>query len=116
MSVNFLNPWILILVPILLPAFFLLGRPRMARLPRWLRRSALGTRLAIVTLILLALANPLLGRTSESVSVVFAVDRSESVSAEAQQAAESFVSQALQQTDQSRRAGEVRFGRDAGVE
>ena len=59
MSVNVLQPWVLILLPLLLPIFFFLGRPRMARLPRWLRRSALGTRLAIVTLIVLSLSQPL---------------------------------------------------------
>src|SRR5918911_493568 len=96
MSVNFLQPWVLILLPLLLPIFFFLGRPRMARLPRWLRRAALGTRLAIVTLIVVGLSQPLLGRTSESVSVVFALDRSESVSQEARQASDSFVSQPLQ--------------------
>src|SRR5919198_565471 len=116
MSVNFLQPWVLVLLPLLLPLFFLLGRPRMARLPRWLRRSALATRLAIVTLIVVALAQPLLGRTSESVSVVFALDRSESVSQEARQASDNFVGQALQQVSDTHRAGVVAFGRDAAVE
>ncbi|HEY3110035.1 MAG TPA: VWA domain-containing protein [Chloroflexota bacterium] len=116
MSVNVLQPWVLVLLPLLLPIFFFLGRPRMARLPRWLRRSALGTRLAIVTLIVVALSQPLLGRTSESVSVVFALDRSESVSQEARQASDGFVGQAMQQLSETRRAGVVVFGRDAAVE
>jgi Mg-chelatase subunit ChlD len=115
-SINVLQPWLLLLLIPLLPMFFFLGRPRMARLPVWLRRAALGTRLAMVTLIVLALSQPLLGRTSESVSVVFAVDRSESVSNEARQAAESFVSQALQQVSEDKRAGVVAFGREAVVE
>src|SRR5690349_8014664 len=116
MSINILQPWLLLLLIPLLPMFFFLGRPRMARLPAWLRRAALGARLAMVTLIVLALSQPLLGRTSESVSVVFAVDRSESVSNEARQAAESFVSQALQQVSEDKRAGVVAFGREAVVE
>src|SRR4051812_36860209 len=102
MSINVLQPWVLLLLPLLLPFFFLLGRRRMSRLPSWLRRAALGTRLAIISLIVLALAQPLLGRTSESVSVVFAVDRSESVSQEARLAADSFVGQALQQVSDSK--------------
>jgi hypothetical protein len=116
MSVNLLQPWVLVLLPLLLPLFFFLGRPRMARLPRWLRRSALGTRLLIVTLIVVALSQPLLGRTSESVSVVFAIDRSESVTQEARQASDGFVGQALQQVSDTRRAGVVGYGREAAVE
>src|SRR5207248_2170194 len=100
----------------LLPAFFLLGRPRMSRLPSWLRRAALGTRLLIVTLIVLALSQPLLGHTSDAVSVVFAVDRSESVSQEARQNATNFINQTLQQVSETRRAGVVAFGREAQVE
>lgn len=116
MSVNVLQPWLLLLLIPLLPMFFVLGRPRMARLPRWLRRAALGTRLAIVTLIVVALAQPLLGRTSDAVSVVFAVDRSDSVSAESRQAADAFVGQALQQVGEGRRAGVVGFARESTVE
>src|SRR5213076_3127405 len=112
MSVNILQPWVLLLLVPLLPAFFLLGRPRMSRLPSWLRRAALGTRLLIVTLIVMALSQPLLGHTSDSVSVVFAVDRSESVSQEARQNATNFVNQTLQQVNDTHRAGVVAFGRD----
>src|SRR5687768_17371798 len=116
MSLTFLNPWILVLLPILLPLFFFLGRPRMARLPGWLRRAALGTRLAIVTLFVLGLAQPLWGRTSEAVSVVFAVDRSESVSPEARTQADTFVNQAIGQLSDRYRAGVVGFGHDTAVE
>lgn len=116
MSINLLQPWFLLLIPILLPIFFVLGRPRMARLPTWLRRAALGTRLMIVTLVVLALSQPLLGRTSDSLAVVFAVDRSESLSEAARQASDSFVNQALSQVSDKRKAGIVAFGRDAVVE
>src|SRR5207245_987765 len=88
----------------------------MARLPSWLRRAALGTRLTIVTLVVLALSQPLWGHTSESSTVVFAVDRSESLSAEARQASDNFVSQAMSQLNDKRRAGVVAFARDAAVE
>src|SRR5262245_34518456 len=116
MSITFLNPLALLLLIVLLPAFFLLGRPRMARLPAWLRRAALGTRLAIVTLLVLGIAQPLLGRTSEAVSVVFALDRSESMSPEARAQAESFVSQTAQQLGEGRRVGVVGFGHETAVE
>jgi Ca-activated chloride channel family protein len=116
MSFTFLNPWVLVLLPILLPLFFFLGRPRMARLPSWLRRAALGTRLTIVTLFVLGLAQPLWGRTSEAVSVVYALDRSESVSPEARAQAETFVNQAIGQLNDKHRAGVVGFGRDTAVE
>src|SRR5579885_1358732 len=82
----------------------------MSRLPAWLRRAALGTRLTIVTLVVLALAQPLWGHTSEAMTVVFAVDKSESLSADA------FVNQALSQLNDKRRAGVIDFGRDAAVE
>lgn len=116
MSINLLQPWVLFLLPVLLPAFFLVGRPRMSRLPAWLRRAALGTRLTIVTLVVLALAQPLWGHTSEAMTVVFAVDKSESLSADAKQAADAFVNQALSQLNDKRRAGVIDFGRDAAVE
>lgn len=116
MSINFLQPWFLLLLPILLPFFFVVGRPRMARLPSWLRRGALGTRLVIVGLVVMALSQPLWGHTSESMAVVFAVDRSESLSAQARQAQDQFVSQALQGVSEKRKAGVVAFGREAVVE
>lgn len=116
MSINFLQPWFLLLLPILLPAFFFLGRPRMARLPSWLRRAALGTRLAIVSLVVLALSQPLWGHTSDSMAVVFAVDRSESLSGIARQFQDNFVNQALQSVSEQRKAGVVAFGREAAVE
>src|SRR5262245_38336338 len=116
MSLTFLNPLALICLLFLLPLFFALGRPRMARLPAWLRRAALGTRLLIVTLFVLGLAQPLLGRTSESLSVVFALARSESMSPEARAQAESFVNQTVQQLGENRRVGVVGFGRETAVE
>ncbi|HEV8634757.1 MAG TPA: VWA domain-containing protein [Chloroflexota bacterium] len=116
MSLTFLNPWALLLLPVLLPLFFVLGRPRMARLPVWLRRAALGTRLLIVGLVVVGLARPLWGRTSEAVSVVFALDRSESISPEARAQAEGFVTQTIQQLGEKRRVGVVGFGRDTAVE
>src|SRR6266511_4203838 len=116
MSLTFLNPLALLLLLVLLPLFFLLGRPRMARLPTWLRRAALGTRLAIVSLLVLGLAQPLWGRTSESLSVVFALDRSESMSPEARTQAETFVNQTIQQLGDNRRVGVVGLGRETAVE
>ncbi len=88
----------------------------MARLPSWLRRAALGTRLTIVSLFVMSLAQPLVGRTSDTTSVVFAIDRSDSVSAEARSTADNFVHQSLQQLSDKKRAGVVSFARNATVE
>ena len=49
----------------------------------------------IIMVVLLALAQPMWGHTSESITVVFAVDKSESLSNDAKQAADNFVSQGL---------------------
>ncbi|TAK24919.1 MAG: VWA domain-containing protein [Chloroflexota bacterium] len=116
MNLSFSNPWLLVALPILLPAFYVIGRGRMARLPAWLRRAALVTRLTIIALLVIALARPLIGRASGATSVVFAVDRSLSVSSDARAAADSFVAQALALTSSDRRAGIVGFGRDTAIE
>ncbi|HUE76113.1 MAG TPA: VWA domain-containing protein [Chloroflexota bacterium] len=114
MSVQFQNPWVLLLL-LLLPAFYVIGWPRLRRMPAWLRRSAMGLRLIIVTLLILALAQPLFGRQSEDISVVFALDESASITPEARAAAQAFVDQAIAQVNEKHRAGLVVFGRDSVV-
>lgn len=114
MSVQFLNPWALLAL-LFLPFFFVVGWPRLRRLPAWMRRSAMGLRLLIVTLFVLSLAQPLLGRASDDVSVVFALDHSASVSPETRAQAEAFIQQALAQVDEKHRAGLVVFGQESIV-
>src|SRR5438445_750997 len=114
MSIGFLQPWALAGLA-LLPFFFVLGRPRLRRLPGWMRHVAMSLRLLIVALVVLALAQPVIGRTNENVSVIFAVDQSDSIAPETRAQAEMFVQQALSQVNEKNHAGLVVFGRDSIV-
>jgi len=100
----------------LVPFIILLGRPRMARFPAWLRRAAIATRVSIVVLVVLSLTRPMLGTESDARSVIFAVDRSDSVSRASQEAADSYVAGAIRSLAARQNAGVVSFGRSTAIE
>src|SRR5688500_2503588 len=106
MTLQLVNPWALAAL-ILLPFLLIIGWPRLRRLPAWMRRTAMTLRLLIVTLFVLGLAQPLLGRTSEDISVIFALDESVSIAPETRANAEAFIQQALAQVNDKNRAGIV---------
>lgn len=99
-----------------LPAFYLVGRARLARLPAGARRAALIVRLLIAGLVILSLAQPSLARPNDGLAVVFAVDASDSVAGDARAVAETWVSQALAVAGPRDQAAVVVFGADASVE
>ncbi len=117
MAIELTNPWALVLGPILLYLTWRWFRQdRRARL--WTsrrRRLSLGLRLAIVTLLVLALAGLRWQWSVRDQAVVFAVDASASARA-ARGTAEDWLSRALASLRRGDAAGLVMFGREALVE
>lgn len=114
MSLSFDNPnalWLLLL----LPGFYLVARLGMTYLPRRVRTMAVIVRLVLVAALALAIAQPVLHRLSNELSVVFAVDRSASVSVKGSSAADAWLAQALKQAGRNDQTGVVEFGGSAVV-
>lgn len=112
MSISFDNPtalWLLVLVP----AFYVVGRFGIAYLPRAVRNAAIAVRLLLVTALILAIAQPVLHRASDLLSVVFVVDRSASTSVGDVSIAPDWVARAIAQAGPNDRVGIVDFAGNA---
>ncbi len=117
-SIDFDAPQYLWLL-VLLPVFWLVSRRSLHALGKWRRRVALGLRLLVATLLVLALAEPNWLELARRISVLFVVDVSSSIDQAELQNALNYVNQAVAtQRDTARgdRAGVVVFGRDAATE
>lgn len=112
---TFGNPWALILLA-LLPVFWLISRGRLRYLSRWRRRFAVGLRLLLFLLLVLALADVRLKTRSDTLTTIFLVDRSDSVSTAARDAGLKFMQEALVVKPTDDLAGVVVFGANAVVE
>lgn len=115
MSINFLYPyalWLLLLIPLTL-GLALLGPRRPTRLRFW---GGLALRSLLLLLIVLALAGIQLRLQSDLLTVVFVLDASESLPAEAHAQGEAFVREAIQDMPKGSQAAIVVFGKDALVE
>lgn len=96
--------WLLLLVPLLaLSGLMAVRRGR-------LRPAALAWRAAVVTLLVVGLAEPLLAAGSGSGGTIFVVDRSSSIASPARDAAERWLADALASAPASARAAIVSFG------
>ncbi len=103
--------WLLLL----LPCFYLVARLGMTYLPRRVRGAAVVTRLVLVAALALAIAQPILHRPSNQLSVVFAVDRSASVTVKGASAADTWLTEALKQVGPNDRTAVIDFGNGAVV-
>ncbi|MBI2941253.1 MAG: VWA domain-containing protein [Chloroflexi bacterium] len=112
MNVAFGQPEALLLL-LTLPVFYVVGRWGLRNLPADVRRTAITLRLLVVTLLVIALARPLVGQVSQSLSVVFAIDVSLSVSPEARATAQRFIQEATALMRPDDRAGTIGFGGEA---
>jgi Mg-chelatase subunit ChlD len=113
-SLTFENPHALFLL-LLLPVVYLVGRFGHAYLTRPVRNAALVVRLLLVGALVLALAQPVLQRASDLLSVVFVVDRSASVESNGTNPAQQWLAQAMGQAGSNDRVGVVDFGGNAAV-
>jgi Mg-chelatase subunit ChlD/uncharacterized membrane protein len=115
-GVTFAQPWVLLLILPTLLLFYVVGRERLRRFPPTLARLIMVLRLTIVGLVLLALAQPAVGRPSDLATVVFLVDGSDSIPPESRAAVERFVLEAQRLAGDRQKVAIVTFGRDAVVE
>ncbi|HEX5416666.1 MAG TPA: VWA domain-containing protein [Chloroflexota bacterium] len=112
MSITFDYPmalWLLVLVPVL----YLIGRYGTAYLPRTVRRAAIVVRLLLATALILAIAQPVLHRASDLLSVAFVVDQSASTAVGQSSAANAWLAQALQTQGARDQVAIVDFGKNA---
>jgi Ca-activated chloride channel homolog len=97
--------WLLALLPLFAVTGIWLGIRRGR-----LQRAALVWRLAVVTLLAIGLAEPLIASGSASGGAVFVIDHSASIDAEARDAADRWLKDALAAAPPTRRAAIVAFG------
>jgi len=115
MRIDFLNPSALALLA-LLPVVWLIARPTMQHLPRDRAVFSLAVRGVVLGLLVLALAMPRVFQTANSLSTVFLLDASDSVTGDQVNAEVDWVRKALQHTGSADQAAVVVFGENALVE
>src|SRR4051812_21251829 len=115
LGINFTQPWGLLALA-LVPLAWLIGRHSVAALPRGRRRASHVVRSLLIGLLALALAGMQIIQAVDTLSVVFLLDRSDSISPAQQTAGAEFVRQAIAGMTDKDRAGVIAFGADALVE
>jgi len=115
-GVSFTNPWALLLLPPLIAYFVWLAGRSLADLSTLRKRLAVGIRVLLVTLIVLAIAGIQLVRYNRDLAIMFVVDYSDSVGPNAKAAAEKFIQTAIQKRKPADKWGVVVFGREAFVD
>ena len=118
LSLEFASGWWLLLLA-LLPVVYLLSRDSLAGLGGGRRRVAVALRTISLLLVILALSRARLLKQSESLSVIFVVDRSDSIRPQMRQQILRYVMDEAQhdrRESSGDRVGVVLFGKNAGVE
>jgi len=105
--IQFDQPWWLLLAPALIALAWLIGRRAIAGLSPALRRTALGVRAALITLLVVALADPSWRKGVDDVAVMIVLDMSESMPAGADRAAASYIEEASKRAKRDDRLGLV---------
>src|SRR5437667_10919134 len=96
-GLSFSRPEARALLLVLVPLVIYLSRTRLGLLRRGRRRFSLGLRLVVITLLVLALAGVEVVRAADRLSVVFLVDRSDSVGADQKAQQEQYLREAVAQ-------------------
>lgn len=115
MSVSFIYPsflWLLALIPLTI-GLGMAGKRAWGHARLWL---GLGLRSLLLALIVLALAGLQIHLPSPTLSVVFVLDKSDSIPPQDQAAGEEYIRQAVHQMPGGDKAAVVVFGKDALVE
>lgn len=110
------RPWWLLLIPILLPPLILTSRRSLSGLGRFRKWMAIGFRAAVVTLIVLALAEVQAVRKNDKLTTMFVVDVSESIPTDMRRSVLQLVTEEGRKRRKNDLAGVVVFGRTASVE
>jgi len=115
-SISVGNPWWLLLIPLLLPPLIWTSYRSLAGLGPVRRALAILFRSAVITLIVLALAELQSVRRSERLATIFVLDASNSIPREQQKAALDYVTEASKKRRKGDLVGVVVFGREPRVE
>jgi uncharacterized membrane protein len=117
-EIGFDKPWYLLLLGIL-PLLWLFSYRSLAGLGNVRRGFAIALRSIVLLLLVLALAEIQLLRTSEKVTVIYLLDQSESIPIDKREAMRDYVIREVREhRDKTRadRAGVIVFGRNASIE
>ena len=115
-SVTVGNPWWLILIPLILPPLVWVSARSLAGLGPIRRALAILFRAAVITLIVLALAEVQSVRRTDRLTTMFLVDASNSMPRELQKASLDYVTEASKKRRRDDLSGVVVFGKEPRVE
>src|SRR5271156_4767819 len=110
-SITFGNPWWLILIPMILPPLIWTSFRSLSGLGPIRRTMAILLRTAVISLIILALADLQSIRRTDRLTTMFLLDASNSVPRDLQKAALGYISEASKNRRREDLAGVVVFGR-----
>ncbi|MEX2026511.1 MAG: VWA domain-containing protein, partial [Pirellulaceae bacterium] len=121
---SFENPWIPLILLVLIPALIFISYRTMANLGRFRGAFAMGYRARVLALLVLALAGFQLQRVTDRVTVIYVLDQSESIP---QTTREVMLRYVVEDSRKNRRAGDLAsasedkagvivFGREATIE
>src|SRR3954469_2226521 len=110
------RPWGLVLLPLILPPLILVSARSLAGLGAFRRAVAILLRAAVITLIVLALAELQMVRRSDRLTTMFLVDASQSIPRELQGPTLEYVSAASRKRRKDDLAGVIVFGKGPRVE
>ncbi len=113
---RFTNLWWLLLLPVVWGAVVLISRLGNRTVPARQHRWAVAVRLVVVSLLVVALSGPLLVRPVDTNAVFFVVDRSASIPADARQAQDAYLNEALDQAASGSVSGVLVFGSESRVD
>lgn len=116
LSLTVARPWWLIVLPLVLPPLVLFSMRSLAGLGTVRRAIAILFRTAVVTLIVLALAELQTVRRSDRLTTMFLIDSSQSLPKELQQPSLDYVMAASRKRRKEDLAGVIVFGRNPSVE
>ncbi len=115
-SITFGNPWWLILIPMIVPPLIWMSYRSLAGLGPVRQTLAILFRTAVITLIVLALAELQSVRRTDRLTTMFLLDVSNSMPKEQQKAALDYVAEASKKRRRDDMVGLVVFGREPRVE
>src|SRR5712691_3821415 len=115
-GLSFARPEALLLLLLLVPLAVYLSRTSVALLRPRRRRFSLALRIALITLLVLALAGTGIVRAADRLSVVFLIEHYDSVPAEVKRAQAAYVRAAINSMKEGDSEGVVVFGANALVD